>query len=112
MSAIRSYEQTLSVELLRVLAECGAKVYGVDDPAQVERRVPTICFNLPDLAPADVTEVIAAAGIGVRDGHLYAPRLMKSFGLSPDTGAVRVSLVHYNTIAEIHRFGNALLDLR
>lgn len=112
MNAIRSYEQTLSVELLRVLAECGAKVYGVDDPAQVAWRVPTVCFNLPNVAPAAVTEGIAAAGIGIRDGHLYTPRLMTSLGLSIDTGAVRVSLVHYNTMAEIHRFGNALLDLR
>ena len=112
MTAIQSYEQRLSVELLRVLAECGATVYGVDDPAQVSRRVPTFCFNLPNVAPATVTEGIAAANIGIRDGHLYTPRLMKALGLSVETGAVRISLVHYNTMAEIHRFGNALLDLR
>jgi selenocysteine lyase/cysteine desulfurase len=36
---------------------------------------------------------------------------MKRLGLSLETGAVRASLVHYNTIEEIHRFGNVLLDV-
>jgi selenocysteine lyase/cysteine desulfurase len=31
--------------------------------------------------------------------------------LPQESGAVRVSLVHYNTVAEIHRFGNVLRDL-
>jgi selenocysteine lyase/cysteine desulfurase len=36
---------------------------------------------------------------------------MKRLGLSLDTGAVRASLVHYNTPAEVHRLGNVLRDL-
>jgi cysteine desulfurase family protein (TIGR01976 family) len=108
MSAIRTYEQTLSRALLRVLAEAGATVYGVHDPAQVVERVPTICFNLGDRHPAEVVERMAEAGLGIRDGHMYAPRLMGRLGLAMDRGAVRVSLVHYNTFDEIHRFGEAL----
>jgi selenocysteine lyase/cysteine desulfurase len=54
---------------------------------------------------------MARAGIGIRDGHLYCPRLMKRLGLTLESGAVRVSLVHYNTLAEIHRFGNVLSGL-
>jgi selenocysteine lyase/cysteine desulfurase len=42
---------------------------------------------------------------------MYAPRLMKRLGLAKETGAVRVSLVHYNTAAEIHRLGEVLGDL-
>jgi cysteine desulfurase family protein (TIGR01976 family) len=112
MQAIRSYEQRLSAELLHVLQECGAQVYGVDDPKQLSRRVPTFCFNLGNAVPASVTEHLSRAGIGVRDGHLYAPRLMRRLGLKVETGAVRASLVHYNTLQEIHRFGNALLDAK
>jgi selenocysteine lyase/cysteine desulfurase len=44
------------------------------------------------------------AGVGLRDGHLFAPRLVKRLGLSMERGAIRVSLVHYNTIEEIRRF--------
>ena len=111
MKAIRQYEETLSLEMLRVLNEGGATVYGISTKERVGERVPTFCFNLPRVAPAEVTETMSRANIGIRDGHLYSPRLMKRLGLSIETGAVRASLVHYNTIEEIHRFGNVLLDL-
>jgi selenocysteine lyase/cysteine desulfurase len=42
---------------------------------------------------------------------MYAPRLMKRLGVPLESGVVRASLVHYNTLDEIHSFGNALLDL-
>jgi selenocysteine lyase/cysteine desulfurase len=32
--------------------------------------------------------------------------------LTKQTGVVRVSLVHYNTFAEIHRFANVLAGLK
>jgi selenocysteine lyase/cysteine desulfurase len=112
MNGIRAYEQGLSAELLRVLREAGATIYGISDDAHLTQRVPTICFNLPGISPATVTEAAARAGIGVRDGHMYSPRLIKRLGLSVETGAVRASLVHYNTPAEIHRFGDVLARLR
>ena len=111
MNAIRAYEEFLSVEMLRVLGECGATVYGIANKDRIHERVPTLCFNLPNIAPARVTESMADAGIGIRDGHMYTPRLMKRLGQPQESGVVRASLVHYNTIAEIHRFGNVLLDL-
>jgi selenocysteine lyase/cysteine desulfurase len=112
MSGIRAYEQGLSLELMRVLREAGATIYGVSDSGQLSQRVPTICFNLQGIDPATVTEAAARAGIGIRDGHMYSPRLMQRLGLSVETGAVRASLVHYNTPAEIHRFGDVLARLR
>jgi cysteine desulfurase family protein (TIGR01976 family) len=108
MQAIRTYEQGLSLELGRVLRECGAQVYGIDDDARVGERVPTFCFNLPGISPRVVTETLARANIGIRDGHMYAPRLMKRLNVPVESGVVRVSLVHYNTVAEIHKFGNVL----
>jgi len=90
----------------------GAMIYGVSDAAQLARRVPTVCFNLPGVAPAAVTEAAAAAGIGIRDGHMYAPRLMNRLGLAAHSGAVRASLVHYNTYAEIGCWGDLLARLR
>jgi cysteine desulfurase family protein (TIGR01976 family) len=111
MTAIRSYEESLSLELLRILRECGATIYGVREDHRVRERVPTLCFNLKEISPSRVTETMADAGIGIRDGHMYTPRLMKRFGLSQDSGVVRISAVHYNTMEEIHRFGELLLDL-
>jgi cysteine desulfurase family protein (TIGR01976 family) len=112
MTAIRGYEQTLSLEMFRILRDCGADIYGVRDDHLVAQRVPTFCFNLPGVAPQDVTDAATRAGLGIRDGHLYAPRLMRRLGLSLASGAVRASLVHYNTTAEIHRLGNVLRDLK
>jgi cysteine desulfurase family protein (TIGR01976 family) len=111
MNLIRDYEAVLSCEMLEAFASAGAVVYGISDPALVASRVPTFCFTLPGVAPALVTETMSAQGIGIRDGHMYAPRLMNRLGKSLDTGVNRASLVHYNNVEEIHEFGNVLRDL-
>jgi cysteine desulfurase family protein (TIGR01976 family) len=108
MTSIREYEATLSRKMLEVLHAVGATIYGIDDPARLAERVPTFCFNLPNILPAFVTETMSNRGIGIRDGHMYAPRLMKHLGLSLDTGVVRASILHYNTIEEIQEFGKVL----
>jgi cysteine desulfurase family protein (TIGR01976 family) len=112
LTSIRSYEETLSVKMLTILNHCGAEVYGVNSGHRIRERVPTLCFNLPNIAPAKVTEELAKRNISVRDGHMYSPRLMRRLGLSPDTGAVRASLVHYNTSAEVSLFAKALAEIR
>ncbi len=109
---IRAREESLSLEMLRVLNHCGAAVYGVADKERISERVPTLCFNLPNVSPARVTEELAKQNIGVRDGHLYSPRLMKRLGLARESGAVRASLVHYNTLEEVRRFGSALAEIK
>jgi cysteine desulfurase family protein (TIGR01976 family) len=108
MNAVRLYEQSLSLELLRRLKELGATIYGISQEQRVHERVPTFCFNLGATHPSVVSETLARSGVGVRDGHMYSPRLMKSLGLDPERGAVRVSLVHYNTVEEIRRFAETL----
>lgn len=108
MQSICNYEQSLSRELLIVLADCNAAIYGVCDLAQLHRRVPTVLFNLPGIAPRRVVEGLAREGIGARDGHMYAPRLMRRLGLDVEQGAVRISLVHYNAAEELSRLAEAL----
>ncbi|MFZ0816206.1 MAG: cysteine desulfurase-like protein [Candidatus Sulfotelmatobacter sp.] len=110
--AIRIYEESLSLEMLRVLNDCGAVLYGIAERERISQRVPTLSFNLPNVPPARVTEELSKRNIGVRDGHMYAPRLMKRLGLSNESGAVRASLVHYNTFEEVRRFGTALAEIR
>ena len=46
MNAIQDYEGSLSREMLRVLKQNGAVIYGVADEKQIAGRVPTICFNV------------------------------------------------------------------
>jgi len=112
MQAIHEYETTLSMALLQGLRSIkGATVYGLQDPQSSHLRVPTVCFNLRSVSPDQVTTRLADKGIAVRDGNMYAPRLMKRLGLSPDSGAVRASLVHYNTLDEIRLFLGELREI-
>ena len=108
MAAIRDYELTLSAAMISVLKKHGADIHGISDETKLDGRVPTICFTLPGLTPQHVATEMGKARIGIRDGHLFAPRLMKRLGLTMETGAIRVSLVHYNTVAEIARFDAVL----
>ena len=111
MIGIEAYERELSRAMLAALHSAGAVIYGVSDPDQVHLRVPTFSFNLPGVDPAELVLKMAAADIGIRDGHMYAPRLMERLGLAMDKGCVRASLVHYNDMAEIDRFGAVLRSL-
>jgi selenocysteine lyase/cysteine desulfurase len=108
MTGVDAYEQGLSRRMLAALHSAGATIYGVSDSNQAHLRVPTFSFNLPGIDPAEVVMAMAAADIGIRDGHMYAPRLMERLGLSMDKGCVRASLVHYNDASEIERFGEVL----
>jgi cysteine desulfurase family protein (TIGR01976 family) len=110
--AIRGYEAQLSRAMLQSLSHAQATVYGIVDDQNIPRRTPTLCFNLPGISPARVTEQLAAQNLSVRDGHMYSPRLMKRLGLAPESGAVRASLVHYNTLEEVERFGSLLADIK
>jgi cysteine desulfurase family protein (TIGR01976 family) len=109
MEAIRAYEETLSVEVMRALAEQeDVTVYGVREPSQFTKRVPTICFNLNGVPAGRVASACSENGIGVRDGNMYSPRLLRRMGIPAETGAVRASLVHYNTVEEIGKFIDVL----
>jgi selenocysteine lyase/cysteine desulfurase len=110
MAAIRSYEQTLSAALLDAVGSIDdAVVHGIDEAARLDGRVPTVLFTVDGVDPAAIATELAARDVGVRSGHMYAPRLMRRLGQMPD-GAVRVSLVHYNTVEEVARFRDVLAD--
>ena len=111
MTRIADYERTLSAAMLDALQGIrGVSVHGVTDRARLDERVPTFAFSVEGVSSAAVAEGLASHDIGVRSGHMYSPRLLTRLGLLPN-GVVRASLVHYNTIAEIARFRNALIEL-
>jgi cysteine desulfurase family protein (TIGR01976 family) len=108
MDAIADYERSLSAALLDAVESIdGAVVHGVTDRRELVHRVPTVCFSIEGLAASAIAEGLAQQGVGARSGHMYSPRLMERLHLMPG-GAVRVSLVHYNTVDEVARFREAL----
>jgi cysteine desulfurase family protein (TIGR01976 family) len=109
MAAIRSYEFELSRTLLDILAETrGVTVYGITDTKRLEERVPTCAFTLKGKSPRQVAEELDEANIFVWDGNYYALEVTTRLGLEDSGGMVRVGPVHYNTLEEIKKFGEAL----
>jgi cysteine desulfurase family protein (TIGR01976 family) len=65
-------------------------------------RVPTISFCLDGVPSSDLVRRVDAARIGIRHGDFHSRRLVEALGVAPG-GPVRVSMVHYNTEAEVDR---------
>lgn len=108
MSRIRAYEIGLSSRLLEALQGLpGLSILGDPDPARAATRLPTVTFSLAGKTAAAVVDHLAAHGIQSREGHMYAPRLLRAAGFDADAGMARVSLCHYNTDEEIARFAEA-----
>jgi cysteine desulfurase family protein (TIGR01976 family) len=111
MHTIGEYERMLSSALLDAVDGIpGVTVHGVTDRARLHERVPTLCFSVAGVESSAIADGLAEREIGARSGHMYSPRLMKRLGLMP-AGVVRASLVHYNTLEEIARFGEVLREV-
>ena len=109
MTAVRDHEQRLSAALLAGLATVpGLRIYGINDPARLAERVPTVAFTLDGHDTAAVGHALAAAGIFAWTGNYYALEIMERLGLEGHGGAVRIGAVHYNTPAEITRLVETL----
>ncbi len=112
MSVIRRYETALVSRLLdRIRPVPGMHIYGISDPSRASERCPTVAFTIDGQRPPDISRFLAGRGIYVRDGHHYAWETHRALGLDKSGGSVRVSLAHYNTEAEVERFGAALDEL-
>jgi cysteine desulfurase family protein (TIGR01976 family) len=108
MTAIRAYEATLSWEMFEFYRPprplCMASTTPPASLSAFLHFAPTFRTLRRRLSPR-------LCGIGIRDGHMYTPRLMKHLGILLDSGVIRSSLLYYNTVEEIHEFGNVLGDI-
>lgn len=112
LRAIQSYEFNLSCALLEVLEETpGVRIYGLRDLHRLEERVPTYAFTVEGFTPRQVAEELGKRDIYVWDGNYYAISVTESLGVEESGGMVRVGPVHYNTVEEIHRFGEVLGEI-
>ncbi|GAB1520960.1 hypothetical protein RhiTH_004049 [Rhizoctonia solani] len=92
----------------------GVRIVGPES-ADPQVRAPTISFvvvgDKPVRSPDIVKKFDELADVGIRYGHFYAHRLFVRLGLDPDDGVVRISLVHYNTVAEAERLVKRLKEI-
>ncbi|SES76345.1 cysteine desulfurase family protein, VC1184 subfamily [Stigmatella erecta] len=106
---IESLERPLLESTLeRLLRHPRIQLYG---PREPQGRVATFCFNIPGVSPRAVAEHLGQNGVAVAAGHYYATLAAQALGLMPD-GAVRASLLHYNTSEDLDRFFAGLDTLR
>jgi cysteine desulfurase family protein (TIGR01976 family) len=73
-----------------------------------EDCVGTISFLHSRLSSPEIAAAVDREAIGIRYGHMYAWRLCQALGIDPESGVVRVSLLHYNTEEEIERLISVL----
>ena len=93
--------------LARLRALPHVTLHGLPGP---EGRAATFCFSVQGHTARAVAERLAEDGIGVAAGHYYATMAMDALGKMPD-GAVRASLLHYNTLEDVEALGAALARL-
>jgi selenocysteine lyase/cysteine desulfurase len=72
-------------------------------PRSTLNRLPTISFISSRLSSREIVKHLHAHKIACRNGHAYAYRLVTALGIDINDGAVRLSAVHYNTVAEIDK---------
>jgi cysteine desulfurase family protein (TIGR01976 family) len=112
MTAIRAYEFELGRALLSALeAVPGLRIYGLTDVRRLEDRVDTFSFRLKDMHPRAVAEKLAQQGIYVWDGNYYAINVTERLDLESEGGMVRVGAAHYNTLDEVERLKDALMQI-
>ena len=109
MSVLRAYDHVLSAAILDALDTLpGIRVHGITERSRLRERVPTVSFTWEGRHPRDVAKALGDQGIYVWDGNYYALAVTERLGLEDKGGMVRVGAVHYNTVEEIQRLGEAL----
>jgi cysteine desulfurase/selenocysteine lyase len=102
MEAIEAHEQLLTRyghDLLRSIP--GVTVFGPPP----ERRAGILTFNVCDIHPHDVAQVLDADAICVRAGHHCAQPVVDHYGVAATT---RASVYLYNTTADLDRLADGI----
>ena len=111
MAAIDLYESELMAHLLASLRKIPSyTLYGITDPAKQAERVPTLSLTHASINPLELASHLAEAGIFVWHGNFYAQPVTEALNIEPD-GAVRIGLLHYNTLEEVNRLIGVLQKL-
>jgi len=107
MLEIKKHEQDLMIHTLEKLQEFSdLELYGLADSND---RCGVLSFNLREVHPHDVAQVLDENGIAVRAGHHCTQILHERLGIA---ASVRMSFGLYNGVSEIDRLFSALEQVR
>ena len=97
--ALREAEVPLLTRLLEALApRADVRVLG---PTTAAARAATVAIVPMRVTPQEAGRRLAEHGFMVGYGDFYAVRLLEALGVDPARGALRFSLLHYTTLAEV-----------
>ena len=106
--AMAEQEETIGARLLGFLGSRNdVRIIGRRD-ADAGSRVPTIAFKARARDAAAIVRDVDRHELGIRFGDFHSRRLIERLDLAEDSGVVRVSMVHYNTLEEVDRLIGAL----
>jgi cysteine desulfurase / selenocysteine lyase len=103
LATVGEHEAALTQHVLERLAEQpGVVTYGPPAGTALSgtARAAVVSFNVGDLHPHDVAQVLDQAGVAVRGGHHCCQVLMRRLGV---TAVVRASFSLYNTEDDVER---------
>lgn len=68
-----------------------------------KRFVPVVSFNIEGMTSEETAQLLSKNGVAVRGGYHCSPMAHKAMG-TETAGTVRISLSHFNTLAEVEQF--------
>lgn len=77
-------------------------------PSVAEQRAATVAFVPENIEPGEVIRALAQRGFMAGNGNFFAVRVLEAMNVDPERGAVRLSLLHYNSMDEVHGVIEAL----
>lgn len=104
---IAAHEKLIGERLLAYLRERNdCRIIGRTSAS--DGRVPTISFKVDGRDSGEIAKSIDPYMVAVRFGDFHARRLAEALDITANGGVVRVSMAHYNTLAEVDKLIAAL----
>jgi selenocysteine lyase/cysteine desulfurase len=96
---LRGAEVPLLARLLEYLT--GRRDVRLLGPSTATQRAATVSFVTEAIEPGEMIRELARRGFMAGNGNFFAVRVLEAMGVRPERGAVRLSLLHYNSAAEV-----------
>lgn len=107
-AGIAEQERALTAQFMDFIASRNSVTVVGRSSSAVADRVSTVSFTVGEESSRRIVEAVDGHKVGIRYGDFYARRIVEEHGLGATEGVVRVSMVHYNTSAEVDRLIAAL----
>jgi cysteine desulfurase family protein (TIGR01976 family) len=108
MAAVGRYEDAL-FDRLDAALRAMAHVQVLGSP---QYRTPTLSFTVSRMRPRQIARELARLGVCAWDGDFYSRELFDAIGVNETGGAVRLGLMHYNTVDEVDHLIDTVAALR